>query len=179
MIIGIDTGFSGGMALLSDDGLHDCCDVPNFWEVLKSKTKAGKPKRRRRLNYTQTLNTLSHWKRLGATVMVIEKVHAMPADGGSAAFSFGEAFGAFKAIACSLGFEVYLVTPQAWKKDCQLIGTDKNASLDLAIDKFGPDFFTLKRHHNRADAALIALYAKNRLNERKDKDNSVGALQTF
>lgn len=159
MIIGIDTGVSGGMTLMNDKGeVVECIEVCNRWEVLKSKTKAGKPKRRRRLKYQQIAGTLAHWSMQGAQVMVIERVHAMPHDGGSAAFSFGEAFGCFQAMAALLNMEIVLVTPQAWKKHFNLLGRDKDDSLNLARLSFGLDLFPLKKDHNRAESALIAAY---------------------
>ena len=158
MIIGIDTGFNGGMALYSEGLLLDCCDVPNYWETLPSKTKGGNYKRRRRLSYHITLGILLRWHDMGARVIIIEKVHAMPTDSTMSAFSFGEAFGAFKGFAEGLGLTIYLVTPRTWKKHFNLIGTDKDASIELARDMFGTEYFKRKRDHNRAEAALISAY---------------------
>ena len=62
------------------------------------------------------------------------------------------------AASVALNYEVCLVSPQAWKKHFNLIGTEKTASVDLAADIFGQEQFKFKKDHNKADSALIACY---------------------
>ena len=157
MIIGIDTGISGGMALLQDGVLAQCCETPFYWHQLKTKSKTGKFKRRRKLNYHQLYKILHRWHDLGARKIIIEHVHPMQGNGVISAFSQGEALGAFTAIAAGLDLEIYYVLPTQWKKVHGLIGKDKAYSLDEARRLFGEDGFKLAKDHNKAEAALIGV----------------------
>lgn len=56
---------------------------------------------------------------------VVERVHAMPHDGGAAAFAFGENFGALQGVLASLGIPYRFVTPQAWQKKVGALPKDK------------------------------------------------------
>ena len=163
MIIGIDTGISGGMALWSEGILLECCEVPSYIETLKTKTRKGNYKKRRRLSYYLVAQRLYDWQKMGAKDIIIEKVHSMPLDSGIAAFSFGEAWGCFNGVSASLGLSINHVSPQLWKRHYSLIGKDKQESLELARDLFGASWFKLKKDHNKAEAALISasgLYEK-------------------
>lgn len=57
-------------------------------------------------------------------LVVIEKVHAMPGQGVTSMFSFGEAYGTVKGIVDAMEIPYKLVTPQSWKKKV-LAGTKK------------------------------------------------------
>lgn len=158
MIIGIDTGISGGMALLDSNKLVDCRSTPTYWKDVAGKTKAGNKKRRRKIDYLELMEILAGWHKQGANDIIIESVHSLPRDSATAAFSFGEAFGCFTAMGHGLGFTVHHVSPQKWKKALNLEGVDKNGSLDRARCSFGDEFFKFKKDHNKAEAALIAAY---------------------
>lgn len=99
---------------------------------------------------------------------VIEKVHAMPAQGVSSMFSFGMVYGEALGILLAYGYSeaagnLLLVPPQRWKRAYGLIGGDKAASVAKAKDLFrGAEFLPSKRSRKPADgmaeAALISLY---------------------
>ena len=168
LVIGIDTGVSGGMALYSEGLILECYDVPYIWEKLKTKSKAkklpdgkvipGKFKRRKKIDYMRLTVILTHWQSMGAADIFIELIHSMPRDSPVAAFSFGTAFGAFNMAGATLGLKSHFITPQQWKKALGLINEDKEASLELAREMFGTEFFKLKKDHNKAEAALISAY---------------------
>lgn len=155
MIIGIDTGISGGMTLLHDGVLVESIETPHFWTHLKTKTKSGKYKRRRRLAYMVLADVLRDWVSRGATEIIIEQVHPMHGNGAISAFSQGEAFGAFTGISASLGLNITLVTPTQWKRVYDLLHTDKSDSLYKANSLFN-GIFPKAKDHNRAESALIA-----------------------
>ncbi len=157
MIIGIDTGISGGMALLQDGILVECTETPFYWHQLKTKSKTGKFKRRRKLNYHQLHKILWRWYGMGARKIIIEQVHPMQGNGVISAFSQGEAMGAFTAMAAGLGLEIYYVLPTQWKQVHGLIGKDKTYSLYEARRLFGDQWFKLAKDHNKAEAALIGV----------------------
>jgi crossover junction endodeoxyribonuclease RuvC len=90
--------------------------------------------------------------------VVIERVHAMPKQGVSTTFAFGTSYGIAIGIACGAGAALNYVTPQHWKKHFRLPANNKDASRERAIQLF-PDaakYLTLKKHHGRADALLMA-----------------------
>lgn len=91
---------------------------------------------------------------------LIEAVAAMPGQGVSAMFRFGESFGAVKGVLSALGIPYGLITPQRWKKHYGLIGKDKDAARTLAITRHPEIASSLKRikDHGRADAILIAAF---------------------
>lgn len=88
-------------------------------------------------------------------VVVLEKVHSMPKQGVSSTFKFGMAFGGATAMAKRFNSELVMVTPQVWKKSLKL-SSGKDLSLELARELFHNAPLTLKKHHGRAEALLIA-----------------------
>ncbi len=88
---------------------------------------------------------------------VIEKVHAMPKQGVSSSFKFGQNFGFLRGCLTTLKIQREYVTPQKWQKamGCLTKG-DKNVSKAKAQELFPG----IKMTHAKADALLMALYAK-------------------
>lgn len=162
MIIGVDPGLSGSLAVYDPDSMEIALiNMPIIWIEMKTKGKNGKFKRRRKVNYTVLANFFKAAALKGIDEVWIEKVGGMPRDGVVSAFSFGESVGAVKMATAMVRLPCYEVTPQAWKKNMGLIGKDKEASVKLASDLFGKDLFPLVKDHNKADAALIACYGAN------------------
>lgn len=162
MIIGCDPGISGSLALYDPKSMTIALlDMPTMWVAMSGKTKGGKPKRRRKINYTCLAKEFKKMVLKGGDVLWIEKVHAQPNNGCVQAFSFGESVGAIKSLAAACGLPCYEVPPQVWKRKMDLIGKDKKASVELACSLFGKDLFPLVKDHNKADAALIACYGAN------------------
>ena len=94
------------------------------------------------------------------TVMVVEQVNAMPGQGVTSMFNFGQTFGAIKGICAALGLPIFFVSPAKWKKHFELINSSKDASRTKAIEMY-PSIsqqLSKKKDVNKSDAILIARY---------------------
>ena len=107
-------------------------------------------------------------KQLGPTVAVVERINAMPGGGkrkmgATGAFSFGFSYATARTVVALLEIPMHLVTPPTWKKHFRLAGGDegKEQARALALRLFpaSAEHFGLKKHHGRAEAALLARYA--------------------
>lgn len=96
-------------------------------------------------------------KQMQPTQAVIEIVHAMPGQGVSSMFKFGDGYGCVRAVVAALEIPVYFVTPSAWKKHFRL-SSDKEESRRRAIELFpaSSEHFARKKDDGRSEAALIA-----------------------
>ena len=150
MIVGIDPGFGGAIALLNPTTrsleIHDMPILPG---------KQGKTI----LDYHELAVALLP-KETGWHVAMLEQVSAMPGQGVSSMFRFGQNFGALQMAVHGHGYEVHYATPASWKKHFRL-SRDKGVSRGLAKERF-PDvasLFSRVKDDGRAEAALLALYA--------------------
>jgi hypothetical protein len=102
---------------------------------------------------------------MGPTLAIIEQVGAMPKQGVSSTFKFGVAYGVARGVVASLAIPTHMVTPAVWKRHFKL-DADKERARALAIRLWPacPNF-ERKKHHGRAEAALIARYAAEVLGE--------------
>jgi Holliday junction resolvasome RuvABC endonuclease subunit len=148
VIVGIDPGLSGAIALLNPTTrevvVHDMPLVAS---------KAGRSE-------TDLHNLARLLIPEGVhNIAVLEQVHAMPKQGSASTFRFGQNYGACQMAISGHGYDVRDVTPQSWKKHFRL-GSDGNASRALAMQRFPAMAEELKRKkdHNRAEAILLALY---------------------
>ena len=92
--------------------------------------------------------------------MIIEHVTAMPGQGVTSMFNFGQSFGILKGICSAMQLSMYFVRPAKWKKYFNLINSEKDASRTRAIEIF-PYFssqLSRKKDSNKADAILIASF---------------------
>ena len=92
--------------------------------------------------------------------VVVEHVTAMPGQGVTSMFNFGQSFGAIKGICAALKLPIYFVRPTKWKKHFNLIKTNKDASRTKVIEIY-PNIsskLSRKKDSNKADAILIARY---------------------
>ena len=93
-------------------------------------------------------------------IVVVEHVNAMPGQGVTSMFNFGQSFGIIKGICSALTLPIYFVRPTKWKKYFNLIKTNKDASRTKAIQIY-PEIsnqLSRKKDSNKADAILIARY---------------------
>lgn len=144
----MDPGYSGSIALLTTTGeltVHDMPVVPGS-------------KGKNELNLHQ-LATLLAPRDTDPVVAIIEKVSAMPNQGVSSTFRFGEGYGALQAMLVGHGYPLHYVTPSNWKKHFGLT-SDKGTSRGLASKRFpqSAHLFARVKDDGRAEAALIALY---------------------
>ena len=151
-IIGIDPGLSGGIAILDNSKVMDLFDMPVMPDGKKNK---------RQLNSALLVKLIKdHIKNLEDTVMVVEQVNAMPGQGVTSMFNFGQTFGAIKGICAALGLPIFFVRPAKWKKHFELINSSKDSSRTKAIEMYPSisEQLSKKKDVNKSDAILIARY---------------------
>ena len=151
-IIGIDPGLSGGIAILEDNKVKEMFDMPVMADGKKNK---------RQLNSAFLVQLIKeNIKDIENTVMVVEQVNAMPGQGVTSMFNFGQTFGAIKGICAALGLPIFLVRPAKWKKHFELINSSKDASRTKAIEMYPSiaEKLSKKKDVNKSDAILIARY---------------------
>jgi len=154
LIIGIDPGISGSICFFQDGKIVDVVEMPTMTEGKKNK---------KQVNGSQIVNEiLEKIKELDKREIkvVIEQVSAMPGQGVTSMFNFGQSFGILKGICSSMQLPMYFVRPAKWKKYFNLINSEKDASRTRAIEIF-PYFsnqLSRKKDSNKADAILIASF---------------------
>ena len=154
LIIGIDPGISGSICFFQDGKIVDVVEMPTMTEGKKNK---------KQVNGSQIFNEISEKiKKLDKEEIkvVIEQVSAMPGQGVTSMFNFGQSFGILKGICSAMQLPMYFVRPAKWKKYFNLINSEKDASRTRAIEIF-PYFsgqLSKKKDSNKADAILIASY---------------------
>jgi len=153
-IIGIDPGLSGAIAILDGLKIFDIFDMPIMSEGKKNKNQ---------LNSAQLVNIINkHILPSGDTFVIVEQVSAMPGQGVTSMFNFGQTFGAIKGICAALSLPIFYVRPTKWKKHFELINASKDASRTKVIEMYPSisDRLRRKKDVNKADAILIARYFK-------------------
>ena len=94
-------------------------------------------------------------------LLTLENVHAMPGQGVTSMFSMGRGLGLWEGIAITLGFPLQYVEPVVWKRAMQIpTGSDKGASVVRAAQLFPTAGLRRKSEDGKADALLIAEYAR-------------------
>ena len=154
LIIGIDPGISGSICFFKDGKILDAIEMPTMTDGKKNK---------RQVNGSQIYNEIK--KKIDVVSeedirVVIEHVTAMPGQGVTSMFNFGQSFGILKGICSAMRLPMYFVRPTKWKKYFNLINSEKDASRTRAIEIF-PYFssqLSKKKDSNKADAILIASF---------------------
>ena len=154
IIIGIDPGLSGSICFFEDGKILDVVEMPTMIEGKKNK---------KQVNGSQIYNEIiEKTKKLDKKdiKVVIEQVSAMPGQGVTSMFNFGQSYGILKGICSAMQLPMYFVRPAKWKKYFNLINSEKDASRTRAIEIF-PYFsgqLSRKKDSNKADAILIASF---------------------
>jgi crossover junction endodeoxyribonuclease RuvC len=152
IIIGIDPGISGAISIIENKKILEVYDTPTMIDGKKNK---------KQINSAQVTNIIKERINSGnEVVVVVEHVNAMPGQGVTSMFNFGQSFGVIKGICAALSLPIYFVRPTKWKKHFNLIKTNKDASRTKVIEVYPEisDKLHRKKDSNRADAILIALY---------------------
>ena len=131
IVFGIDPGVSGALSIYENKKLKEVIDMPTMSEGKKNKKQINAAQLS--LEIKQRINGSSE------TAVVIEHVTAMPGQGVTSMFNFGQSFGVIKGICSALTLPIYFVRPVKWKKHFNLIGSSKDASRTKAIELF-PSF---------------------------------------
>jgi len=154
LVIGIDPGISGSICFFNEGKIVDVVEMPTMTEGKKNK---------KQVNGAQIFNEISERiKKLDKRdiKIVIEQVSAMPGQGVTSMFNFGQSYGILKGICSAMQLPMYFVRPAKWKKYFNLINSEKDASRTRAIEIF-PYFssqLSRKKDSNKADAILIASF---------------------
>ena len=106
-ILGIDPGLSGAIAILEKKKVLKLFDMPVMAEGKKNK---------KQLNSAQLVNIIRE-NSIGdeEIAVVVEQVNAMPGQGVTSMFNFGQTFGAIKAFAQHLIYQYFLSDLQSGK----------------------------------------------------------------
>ena len=159
LIIGIDPGISGAICFFENGEVKDVIDMPTMSEGKKNK---------RQVNGRQIFNEISSRINnydLKNINVVVEQVSAMPGQGVTSMFNFGQSYGIIKGICSAMQLPIFFVRPAKWKKHFGLIKSQKDASRTKAIEifpKISP-ILSKKKDANKADAILIASFHANTL----------------
>jgi len=153
IIIGIDPGISGSICFFEDGKILDVIEMPVMTEGKKNKKQVNGAQ-----IYNEFLKRIN--KKDDQIRVVIEQVSAMPGQGVTSMFNFGQSYGILKGICSAMQLPMFFVRPAKWKKYFNLINSQKDASRTRAIEIF-PYFSTQlskKKDSNKADAILIASF---------------------
>ena len=151
-IIGIDPGLSGAIAVLENNKVLKIFDIPVMSEGKKNKKQLNSA----HLSHYIKSNIINQEN----SVVVVEQVNAMPGQGVTSMFNFGQTFGAIKGISAALNLPIYFVRPSKWKKHFDLINSSKDASRTKAIEMYPSmaENLSKKKDVNKSDAILIARF---------------------
>ena len=157
LIIGIDPGISGAICFFENGEIKDIIEMPNMADGKKNK---------RQINGPQIFNEISvRIKGIPKkdVLVVMEQVSAMPGQGVTSMFNFGQSFGVIKGVCSAMQLSMYFVRPMKWKKYYSLIKCEKDASRTKVIEIFPyiSSKLSRKKDSNKADAILIASFFHN------------------
>ncbi len=156
IVIGIDVGKAGGIALLSPS-YTSRLDV----DLLVMPEDLG-----------QVVAKLE-WARdsSGGAHVFIERAQAMPKNGAVSMFNYGKGFGELLGVVCALGMPSTLIPPKTWSREMH-VGTKgdttKKRSIEAARRLFPNIKLTAtdrcrKDHDGLAEALLIAEFGRRKL----------------
>jgi len=154
LIIGIDPGISGSICFMQNGKILEVVEMPTMAEGKKNKRQVNGSQ-----IYNEILEKIYNTDKQEIRV-IIEQVSAMPGQGVTSMFNFGQSFGILKGICSAMQLPMYFVRPAKWKKYFNLINSEKDASRTRAIEIF-PYFssqLAKKKDSNKADAILIASF---------------------
>lgn len=147
VIVGVDPGQAGALAVMVDGDIVELHDMP---VVDKWVSPALLHELRNRVEGTHGLVDLA----------VVELVRSMPRQGVSSSFKFGAAWGI--AVTAFADAPLEQPRPTAWKRQLGISGSDKERSRALALDRWPylADQLKRKKDADRAEAALLCEYGR-------------------
>ena len=157
LIIGIDPGITGAICFFDNGEVSDIIEIPSMAEGKKNKRQINGPQ-----IYNEISRRIEGLQKKNIAV-VIEQVSAMPGQGVTSMFNFGQSFGVLKGICSAMQLPTHFVRPAKWKKYFNLIKTEKDASRTKVIEIFPyiSSKLSRKKDSNKADAILIASFFYN------------------
>ncbi len=151
-IIGIDPGLNGAIVIMENNKVLSVFDMPVMSEGKKNK---------RQLNSAQLVRIIKENTLANDDInVVVEQVNAMPGQGVTSMFNFGQTFGAIKGVCAALELPIFFVRPAKWKKHFELINASKDSSRTKVIEMYPTlsNDLAKKKDVNKSDAILIARY---------------------
>ena len=157
LVIGIDPGISGAICFFEEGQIKEIIDMPTMADGKKNKRQINGPQ-----TYNEIYSRIKNVSKNDITV-VIEQVSAMPGQGVTSMFNFGQSFGVLKGICSAMQLSMQFVRPAKWKKYFGLIKAEKDASRTKVIEIFPyiSSQLSRKKDSNKADAILIASFFYN------------------
>ena len=161
LIIGIDPGISGAICFFEEGQVKEIIDMPVMADGKKNKRQINGPQ-----IYNEILKRTNKFQKKDI-IVVIEQVSAMPGQGVTSMFNFGQSFGVLKGICSAMQLSMFFIRPAKWKKYFGLIKTEKDASRTKVIEIFPyiSSQLSRKKDSNKADAVLIASFFYNTYNK--------------
>ena len=158
IIFGIDPGVSGAISILRNKDVLEVFEMPTMIDGKKNKKQVNGSELSNII--MNTINFKSSEFKKEEVVVVVEHVNAMPGQGVTSMFNFGQSFGVIKGICAALRLPIHFIRPTKWKKHFNLINTNKDASRTKVIEVYPKISSQLsrKKDSNKADAILIARY---------------------
>ena len=163
LIIAIDPGINGAICFFENGQIKDVIEMP---------TMADGKKNKRQINghqmYNEIYSRIKEYNKQNVNV-IVEQVSAMPGQGVTSMFNFGQSFGVIKGICAAMQLPIFFVRPAKWKKHFELINSQKDASRTKAIEMFPKisSILSKKKDSNKADAILIASFYENFIKNNK------------
>tara|TARA_B100001123_G_C15316610_1_gene1026330 strand:+ start:1065 stop:1559 length:495 start_codon:yes stop_codon:yes gene_type:complete len=163
LIIGIDPGIAGAICFFENGEIKDVIDMPVMAEGKKGK---------RQVNGRQVFNEISLRIKnydLNNINVAVEQVSAMPGQGVTSMFNFGQSFGIIKGICSAMQLPIFFIRPVKWKKHFDLINSQKDSSRTKVIEMYPliSSILSKKKDANKADAILIASFHENTIKKNK------------
>ena len=154
LIISIDPGINGAICFFENGEVKDVLEMPTMAEGKKNKRQVNG-----RQMYNELSSRIKAYKTQNINV-IVEQVSAMPGQGVTSMFNFGQSFGVIKGICAAMQLPIFFVQPMKWKKHFELINSQKDASRTKAIEMFPKisSILSKKKDSNKADAILIASF---------------------
>lgn len=151
LVLGVDPGQTGAIAILADGRLFGFVDMPTMPRKAGG-NEVDAATLARKLRGAVSVHPGAY------VVAVLEAVSAMPKQGVSSVFRFGEGFGVVKGVLGAMQVPMVLVPAATWKRRLGLWGVEKDIARTLAIQRFPAAAEDLQRKKDvgRADALLIA-----------------------
>tara|TARA_Y100000590_G_scaffold294629_1_gene332001 strand:+ start:999 stop:1493 length:495 start_codon:yes stop_codon:yes gene_type:complete len=157
LIIGIDPGIAGAICFFENGEILDVIEMPTMAEGKKNKRQVNG-----RQVYYEISTRIQNYSTKNISV-VVEQVSAMPGQGVTSMFNFGQSYGVIKGICAAMQLPIFFVRPAKWKKHFELINSQKDASRTKVIEIFPKisSILSKKKDANKADAILIASFFEN------------------
>ena len=106
LIIGIDPGISGSICFFEQGKILDVIEMPTMTEGKKNKRQVNGSQ-----IYNEILKRVEKAEKQNVRV-IIEQVSAMPGQGVTSMFNFGQSFGILKGICSAMQLPMYFVRPE-------------------------------------------------------------------